>query len=103
MRISVFGANGLTGRTLVKQALAAGHEVVAVTRQPAAFPFSHDLLEVAEADVHNAIATLRAVEGTDAVLSALGVDARGLGLIVLTANVLGPRCGDREGHQSRPM
>jgi putative NADH-flavin reductase len=73
MRISVFGANGLTGRTLVKQALAAGHEVVAVTRKPAEFPFSHDLLEVAEADVHDAIATARAVEATDAVLSALGV------------------------------
>lgn len=73
MKISVFGANGLTGRTLVKQALAAGHEVVAVTRQPSAFPFSHDLLEVADADVHNEIATARAVEGTDAVLSALGV------------------------------
>jgi len=73
MRISVFGANGLTGRTLVKQALAAGHEVVAATRKPAKFPFRHDLLEVAEADVHNEIAVARAVEGTDAVLSALGV------------------------------
>jgi uncharacterized protein YbjT (DUF2867 family) len=73
MRISVFGANGLTGRTLVKQALAAGHEVVAVTRKPAEFPFSHDLLEVAEADVRDEIATVRAVEGADAVLSTLGV------------------------------
>jgi len=40
MRISVFrGPNGLTGRTLVKQALAAGHEVVACDPfKPAAFP-----------------------------------------------------------------
>jgi nucleoside-diphosphate-sugar epimerase len=73
MRISVFGANGLTGRALVKQALAAGHEVLAVTRKPAEFPFSHHLLKVAEADVRNEIAADRAVEGADAVLSTLGV------------------------------
>ncbi|MER6359153.1 NAD(P)H-binding protein, partial [Streptomyces sp. NPDC001634] len=33
MRIAVFGANGPTGRHLTDQALAAGHEVVAVTRR----------------------------------------------------------------------
>jgi uncharacterized protein YbjT (DUF2867 family) len=73
MRICVFGANGLTGRILVRQALEGGHEVVAVTRDPARFPFSHDLLTVAEGDVRNGIATGRAVEGAGAVLSALGV------------------------------
>ncbi len=73
MRICVFGANGLTGRILVKQALDGGHEVTAVTRRPAQFPFSHDLLEVAEGDVQNEIATVRVVEGAEVVLSALGV------------------------------
>jgi uncharacterized protein YbjT (DUF2867 family) len=34
MDITVFGANGLTGRQLVRQALAAGHDVVAVTAAP---------------------------------------------------------------------
>ena len=38
MRLSVFGANGATGRLLVRQALDAGHEVTAVTRRPAEFP-----------------------------------------------------------------
>ena len=32
MRIVIFGANGLTGRLLTEQALAAGHHVTAVTR-----------------------------------------------------------------------
>ena len=40
MRIAVFGANGLTGRLLTEQALAAGHEVAAVTRRPAGFPIT---------------------------------------------------------------
>ena len=73
MRITVFGANGATGRLLTGQALAAGHEITAVTRQPAGFPVRHERLTVAEADVHDAGAVSRAIEGADAVLSVLGV------------------------------
>ena len=73
MRIVVFGANGATGRLLTKQALAAGHHVAAVTRRPSGFPITHERLSVVEADVHDAQAVGQAVEGADAVLSALGV------------------------------
>ncbi len=73
MRIVIFGANGQTGRLLTGQALAAGHDVTAVTRRPAQFPIAHDRLAVVEADVRDAPAVDRAVEGADVVLSALGV------------------------------
>jgi putative NADH-flavin reductase len=73
MRIVVFGANGATGRLLARQALAAGHQVAAVTRRPAEFPVTHEGLSVVEADVHDAKAVDRAVEGADVVLSTLGV------------------------------
>ncbi|HEX5296911.1 MAG TPA: SDR family oxidoreductase [Streptosporangiaceae bacterium] len=73
MRIVVFGANGQTGRLLAEQALAAGHDVTAVTRRPAGFPLTHDRLAVVHADVRDAHAVDRAVEGADVVLSALGV------------------------------
>jgi hypothetical protein len=73
MRIVVFGANGLTGRLLTERALGAGHHVAAVTRRPAEFPITHERLDVVEADVHDAQAVDRAVEGADVVLSALGV------------------------------
>jgi putative NADH-flavin reductase len=73
MRIVIFGANGQTGRLLTGQALAAGHDVAAVTRHPAQFPITHDRLAVVEADVHDAPAVDRAVDGADVVLSALGV------------------------------
>jgi putative NADH-flavin reductase len=73
MRIVIFGANGQTGRLLTGQALTAGHDVAAVTRHQAAFPFTHDRLEVVEADGHDAPAVDRAVEGAGAVLSVLGV------------------------------
>jgi putative NADH-flavin reductase len=73
MRMVIFGANGQTGRLLTEQALAAGHDVVAVTRRPAEFPITHDRLAVVEADVHDAPAVDRGVDGADVVLSALGV------------------------------
>lgn len=73
MRIVVFGANGKTGRLLTGQALAAGHTVTAVTRRPAQFPITHEHLAVVGADVYAPQAVDRAVEGTDVVLSALGV------------------------------
>ena len=73
MRIVIFGANGATGRLLTRQALEAGHDVVAVTRKPREFPIEHADLTVAEGDVHDRRATAYAVAGADAVLSALGV------------------------------
>jgi nucleoside-diphosphate-sugar epimerase len=72
MRIVIFGANGLTGRLLTEQALAAGYEVAAVTRRPADFPITHERLSVVESDVHEAQAVDRVVKGADAVLSTLG-------------------------------
>ena len=73
MRIVIFGASGSTGRLLTEQALAAGHDVVAVTRRPADFPIRHEQLSVVEADVHDGPAVDRAVDGADVVLSTLGV------------------------------
>jgi putative NADH-flavin reductase len=73
MRITIFGANGGTGRVLVRQALDAGHEVVAVTRRPGEFPLAHPRLVIAGADVRDSQAVRGAVEGAGAVLSSLGV------------------------------
>ncbi|MEU0643318.1 NAD(P)-dependent oxidoreductase [Streptomyces umbrinus] len=71
MRIAVFGANGPTGRHLTDQALAAGHEVVAVTRRPSSLA-TRPRLTVAVADATDPVAVDAAIRGTDAVLSALG-------------------------------
>lgn len=73
MRITIFGANGPTGRVLTRQALAAGHQVVAATRKPGDFPIADDRLSVTETDVYDASAVAAAVAGADAVLSTLGV------------------------------
>jgi putative NADH-flavin reductase len=75
MRISIFGANGPTGRLLTSQALAAGHQVAAITRRPDSFPLRHDRLQVVGADVLDPVAVDAAVAERDAVLSTLGVPA----------------------------
>jgi uncharacterized protein YbjT (DUF2867 family) len=73
MKLAVFGANGPTGRLLTQLALDEGHDVVAFTRRPDAFPFEHHHLEVAGGDVHDAGAVATTIHGADAVLSTLGV------------------------------
>jgi nucleoside-diphosphate-sugar epimerase len=92
MNIVVFGANGQTGRLLTRRALDSGHTVVAVTRQPTAFPFADPALIVACADVHDADTVVDVVTGADAVLSTLGVpftrDAVDI-YSVGTANIVG--------------
>ncbi|MFP3513373.1 NAD(P)H-binding protein, partial [Peribacillus sp. SIMBA_075] len=73
MKIAVFGANGPTGRLIVRQSLEAGHDVTAITRNPDSFPPLGPGLRVVAADVHDPEAIDTAVAGQDAVLSSLGV------------------------------
>lgn len=73
MKLTLFGANGGTGQVLTAQALAAGHEVTAVTRHPGTFGIDHERLHVVAGDALDAGAVSAAIRGQDAVLSTLGV------------------------------
>ena len=73
MKLAVFGANGPTGRLLTRLALDEHHDVVAFTRHPDTFPIEHEGLRVTGGDVHDPAAVASAIEGSDAVLSTLGV------------------------------
>jgi len=46
MQLTIFGASGKTGRHLAWQALAAGHHLTAVVRDPARLPVRHERLAV---------------------------------------------------------
>jgi putative NADH-flavin reductase len=72
MRLVVFGATGGTGRQLVTQALAQGHDVITVVRDPARLPLEHANLRAVQADVFDPESVKPAVDGADAVLFALG-------------------------------
>jgi len=71
MKLTIFAASGGIGRHLVGQALAAGHDVTAVARNPASLPAE---VRAVRADLAAAqpAALATAVGGADAVLSALG-------------------------------
>lgn len=73
MKVTIFGATGATGTSLVQQAIAAGHSVTAVVRDPArlAIP-AHTRLRTVTADVLDPAAISPAVDGADAVISAVG-------------------------------
>ncbi|MGI5524448.1 NAD(P)-dependent oxidoreductase [Micromonospora sp. CA-259024] len=78
MRVTVFGATGGTGQHLVRQALAVGHHVTAVVRDPARLHHAdHPRLEPVIADAMDPDAIAAILTGQDAVVSALGPRARG--------------------------
>jgi putative NADH-flavin reductase len=72
MRLLIVGASGGTGRELVSQALARGHEVTAFVRRASRLRLTHSRLAVVEGDVLDEPSLERAVRHQDAVLSALG-------------------------------
>jgi putative NADH-flavin reductase len=83
MKIVVFGASGGTGRELVRQGLDQGHEVTVFVRNPQSFTGA-DRLRVVVGDALDTKAVAAAVEGQQAVLSALG--ARSLADATLLPN-----------------
>lgn len=76
MKIAIFGASGGTGRELVKQGLAQGHEITVFVRDPKTFT-GGDRLRLVIGDAKDSEAVALAIAGQEAVLSALG--ARSLG------------------------
>jgi putative NADH-flavin reductase len=91
MRIAVFGASGKTGRQVVEQALAAGHQVTAFVRDPAKLGMEHPALRVVRGDISDAARVDEAVRGQDAVVSALGqTKTSGKDVLTVAARVLIP-------------
>ncbi|KAB2593688.1 NAD(P)-dependent oxidoreductase [Streptomyces arboris] len=77
MRLTVFGATGGVGQEIVGQALAAGHEVTVVVRDPARLPEAFGARALHGAVPLDDPAAVRgAVAGRDAVLSGLGSRSR---------------------------
>ena len=73
MKIALFGATGRVGKEVLKQALAAGHEVVALVRSHEKLT-GKDKLTIIQGDVRDAAAVSHAISGVDVVFSALGTD-----------------------------
>jgi putative NADH-flavin reductase len=76
MNLLVLGATGKTGREVMNLALSKGHSVTAFVRSPHKISQSHARLRVRKGDALDVDALAIALEGQDAVLSALGQPPR---------------------------
>jgi nucleoside-diphosphate-sugar epimerase len=93
MNVTVFGATGGVGAQTVDQLLANGHTVTAYVRNPAKAPATWgEDVTVVVGELNDATAVDRAVQGADAVVSALGASldrkAAGLSLVEGTRNII---------------
>ncbi|MCJ8282804.1 MAG: NAD(P)H-binding protein [Rivularia sp. ALOHA_DT_140] len=70
MRITVFGAAGNVGKRVVNEALARGHEVTAVVRNPARFNELNPSAKACVGDAGNVDDVVRLSTGQDLVISA---------------------------------
>ncbi|HZD37933.1 MAG TPA: NAD(P)H-binding protein, partial [Actinomycetes bacterium] len=101
MKLTIFAATGGIGRQVLEQAVAAGHDVTAVVRNPQRLSEHAGKVRIVTADLGDADAAALepAVQGADAVLSGLGprsrsdagIASRGTRLIVEAMRATGSR------------
>ena len=72
MKILLIGGTGKTGRELIKQGIERGHIITALVRNPDKIRLDHPLLKIIKGNVLSPDSYDMAVQGQDAVLSALG-------------------------------
>jgi putative NADH-flavin reductase len=72
MRLAILGATGNTGIRLLGQAIAKGHRITVLVRDPARLAFQHEQVQVITGDVTDAAMVAKALLGCEVVLCALG-------------------------------
>ena len=72
MKILIIGGTGGTGRQIIQQALEEGHQVTALVRSPEKIKIINAHLQIVKGNVLDRESVKRAVQGQEAVLSALG-------------------------------
>jgi len=90
MNVTVFGGTGAVGRLVIMRALERGYQVAAYVRDGSRIPVAHEHLRVVLGELDDVDAISSAVQGSDAVISVLGPDAKEPGLIIATgtANIV---------------
>jgi putative NADH-flavin reductase len=76
MKLTIVAATGGIGRQVFEQAVAAGHDVTAVVRDPRKLPSTRARIITADLASADPTALQSAVEGADAVLSGLGARSK---------------------------
>ena len=89
MRIAILGATGGTGLAVTELALAEGHEVTALVRDPGRMPARSARLHLIQGDALAARDVSAAISGQDAVFVSLGLPAGGSSDEVVTVCTTG--------------
>ena len=82
MRVTIFGATGGTGRAVLREALAAGPEVTVLVRDESRLGEVDPSVRVVVGDATDPAAVAEAVEGADAVISAIGTRGMGRSMLI---------------------
>lgn len=72
MKLLLLGATGKVGRVVLQRALAQGHEVVALVRNPEKIAAGNSRLKIIPGSLRDEAQVASAMAGTDAVISTLG-------------------------------
>lgn len=79
MKIVIFGATGVVGSAITKEALAQGYKVTVLTRDAKRVKITNDNLTVVEGEVTDRGTVRKVLEGQDAVIQSLGIGGKGNG------------------------
>lgn len=73
MKMVLIGVTGPSGRSLMEQALAGGHKVTAIDRDPARITVRHPNLLTLRGDVYSASSLVEGFADNDLIISCVGV------------------------------
>ena len=79
MNIAIFGATGIVGKAIVKEALQKGHRVTVLTRHAENISVGNANLKVVEGNVTDRATVDSVLKGQDAVIQTLGIGGKGDG------------------------
>jgi putative NADH-flavin reductase len=88
MKLTIFGGTGGVGRKLVALAVEQGHDVTVVARSPDKVPQSESVT-IVQAELDDRDAIEQAIQGADAVLSALGARKNSADQVEIFGDALG--------------
>ncbi len=79
MKVAIFGATGIVGSAITKEALAQGYEVTVLTRDKKRVKETRSRLTIIEGSVTDRATVRKVLEGQDAVIQSLGIGGKGDG------------------------
>lgn len=79
MKVVIFGATGIVGSAITKEALKQGYEITVLTRNSGKVKIHDNGLRIVEGNVTDRETVRKVLEGQDAVIQSLGIGCKGNG------------------------